>query len=398
VSAGGGVTTTGETSPFARVGVIGCGLIGGSLALAAGGLPGVEEVVVADADRDVLDAAERLGLAVADEPAAVAERCDLVILAAPVAAIPALARDVAERVANLPVITDVGSTKAQLVREVEVALSSGESGGGGGEAAEDQGKQTDDLWLPYVGGHPMTGSEREGLEAADGTLFQGATYVLTPTPRSDPEALRRLSAFLRRLGSRVLVIDPDTHDRLVAMVSHLPQVLASALVGSAGRAAESDPGMLAVAGTAFRDVARVAGSNPDLWVGILRENRAAVLDAIDAFGAGLDRLRAALEAGDWDAVGSALTEARDVRERLPTKEVAVELIDLVIPVADRPGSLAEVTTALGVAGINIEDLSMRHAEREEVGALIVTVAAGDDADRAVTTLAARGIPAHLEPR
>lgn len=244
----------------------------------------------------------------------------------------------------------------------------------------------------------MAGSEREGLAAADGTLFQGAAYALTPTERSDPEALRALSSFLRLLGCRVLVIDPETHDRLVATVSHLPQVLASALVGSAGRAAESDPGLLALAGTAFRDVARLAGSNPDLWVGILRENRGAVLDAIASFTEMLDELRGHVGAGEWEALRGVLDEARTVRERLPSKEVAVDLVDLVIPVADRPGSLAEVTTALGGAGINIEDLSMRHAEHEEVGALIVSLAAGPQAERAVEVLATRGYACHLEHR
>ncbi len=381
----------GRRSPFAHVGVIGCGLIGGSFALAARAVPGVERVLVHDADASVRERAQELGLEVVAEPAALAARSDLVVVAVPIASIGDVVAGLAERMDHLPVITDVGSTKSKLVPEVEAVVIE-RSTRPNGDIAPDPAR------IPYIGGHPMAGSEREGLEAADGTLFQGATYALTPTGQSDPAALRALSSFLRLLGCRVLVIDPDTHDRLVATVSHLPQVLASALVGSAGRAAESDPGVLALAGTAFRDVARVAGSNPELWVGILRENRGAVLEAIASFAEVLDELRGRIAAGEWEAVRDVLSEARAVRERLPSKEVAVDLVDLVIPVADRPGSLAEVTTALGGAGINIEDLSMRHAAQEELGALVVTLAAGRQADHAVEVLTSRGYACHLEHR
>jgi prephenate dehydrogenase len=374
------VSGGGEPAPFSSVGVIGCGLIGGSFACAAAALPGVDRVVATDADPQVRDVAAGLApMEVVADAATVAARADLLVIAVPVEHIPAVVGQAGPSLAPEAVVTDVGSTKARLVPAVLDALGQERSG-------------------RYVGGHPMAGSESSGLAAADPALFQGATWVLTPTARTDHDAFNRLGVFLRMLGARVLAVEPTTHDRLVAVTSHLPQLIASALMRNTAALAEREPGLLAMAGGGFRDVTRLAGSDPDLWSGIIRENRESVAEALEAFRDAVDEMAHAVAGQDWEHVRTVLVEGRAGRRALPSKLVPDEVVDLVVPVADRPGALAEVATALGAAGLNIEDLSMRHAETGARGALVVAVAGHDVAARAREVVVGRGFHAWLEPR
>ena len=370
-------------SPFERVAVIGAGLIGGSFALVSAATPGVRTVALWDRDPETRRRARALGVGdhVPEDIGEAVADADLVVLAVPVPAIVGAARDVVAHRDELPVLTDVGSVKARPVREVEALL-----GADGGD-------------VPFVGGHPMAGSEQQGIGAADGTLFQGATWLLTPTDRSRPDAFDRLGVHLRAIGARVLAVEPALHDRLVAVASHLPQALASSLMAqAAGVARTSGQAVLSVAAGGFRDVTRIAASDPDLWVGILSENRDAVLAALDGFGERLAELRSALEQRDDARLRTVLASAQSARLALPGKETVGDLVDLVVPVDDRPGILAGVTTALGEAGVNIEDLAMRHATEGSRGALLVAVAGHDAAVAAQQILAGRGFPSHLEPR
>ncbi len=366
-----------------RLAVVGCGLIGASFAVASRAVPGVREVVVTDADELVRERARAIGVAdrvVASVGEAVAD-ADLVLLAVPVAVLPVVAAEAAAAMRPGALLTDTGSTKSQLVRKVEGLRDIRESG------------------VRFIGGHPMAGSERSGVEAADGTIFQGATWLLTPTPRADMGAFNALAGHLRAIGARVLAVDPVLHDRLVAVASHLPQLLASTLMLQAvGVAEHTGDGILSVAGGGFRDVTRVAASDPDLWIGILEQNRGAVLDAVDTFLTELTSLRHQVAAEDWDGVRTVLARARAGRQQLPSKEVSGVLVDLVVAVEDRPGVLAQVTTTLGEAGVNIEDLSMRHASAGGRGALVVAVDGHDTAHRARRLLAERGLNSHVEPR
>jgi prephenate dehydrogenase len=362
------------------VAVVGAGLVGGSVARAAM-TAGVEHVVLTDADPDVRDHARELGLAdaVLDDVATAVAGADLVVVAVPSHLVAAVVREVADAAPMHSIITDVASLKSELVPEVEHIL--------------DASSRSPER---FVGGHPMAGSEQSGPGAADGSMFQGATWVLTPTERTDHRALQALSGLLRRLGARVLALPPDRHDTLVAVVSHLPQVAASCLADVAGEAAAtSGQAVLAVAGGGFRDTTRIAASDARLWRGILEGNRTAVLDALDRYRARLDELRAALDGGDGEALLALLDRASHARRQLVDKERATRLVDVVVPLDDRPGTLAVTTTALGEAGINIEDLAMRHAAAGDRGALLLRVEE-PAATRALEALERRGTPAHLE--
>lgn len=372
-------TGEGRQAPISNVAIVGSGLVGGSFALACRDA-GVARVSIWDQDPGVRQTARerRIADAVPDTIEDTVAGVELVVLAVPATAVPPVCQQLAAICGPGTVLTDVASVKSRLVVEVEDLLPEG---------------------LHFIGGHPMAGSERSGVEAADGTLFQGATWVLTPTASSEPAAFERVSGLLRRIGAHVLAVDPESHDAMVAVSSHLPQVLASTLMGlAADLAAQEGDGVLETAAGGFRDATRIAGSDPDLWVGILIENRDAVLEALDRFGERLGALRAALDDGDAVRLRGMLEAGRAGRRRLARREIADEVVDLVVPVDDRPAALAAVTTTLGEAGINIGDLHMRHASDGSRGSLVVAVIGARAAERARSLLAARGFPSHVEGR
>jgi prephenate dehydrogenase len=360
--------------------VVGAGLVGGSIAAAARDA-GIARITLTDSSPEVRARARALGLAdeVMDDLPSTVVGADLVIAAVPTGVVGDVLVAAAAIAPAQAILTDAASLKYELTLDIESRLRA--SGGGVGR---------------FVGGHPMAGSERSGPEAADSRLFQGATWVLTPTAATADDVLPTLSSFLRSLGARVVALPPERHDELVAVVSHLPQVAASALADIAADVVEATgDAVLAVAGGGFRDTTRIAASDPRLWLGILQGNRAAVLEALTAYTGRLERIRAAIAGDDWATVEAVLSRASAARRRLVPKEQAEQVVDVVVPLDDRPGQLAAATTALGAAGVNVEDLAMRHATEGRRGALLVRVAAGTGA-QAVRVLEASGLVAHLD--
>lgn len=364
-----------------RLAVIGAGLIGGSIALAARRAGGFE-VRLTDADPSIRDRASALGLAefVTDTVAEAVAGAELVIAAVPTSAVAEVLLAAARGAPPEAILTDAASLKATLTLEVTSRL-------------RDEGLRPE----RFIGGHPMAGSERSGPEAADGQLFQAATWVLTPTAETDDGVLTALSGDLRSFGARVVALPPERHDELVAVISHLPQVVASTLAAVAGDVlAATGDAVLSVAGGGFRDTTRIAASDPALWVPILRGNSSAVLESLGAYRDRLDALARAIEEDDWETVSETLLHASAARHRLAPKVVTGDLADVVVPMDDRPGQLATATTALGSAGINVEDLTMRHAGAGGRGALVVRVAV-EDQESAVGVLEGAGLHAHLQP-
>lgn len=276
---------------FQRVALLGCGHIGGSLALALRAADPGLHVVGFDADATAAEEARARGLcdSLAASAAAAVAGADLVVLAVPVRAIGELARAVAHALAPATVVMDVGSTKADVVAACEAALA--------GRAR-------------FVGAHPMAGTERSGPASADATLFGGRTVILTPTPASDAAALAAVTTLWQALGARVVLLGPDAHDAAVAGLSHLPHVAAFALAGAVAHAA---PGLAGLAGGSFDSGTRVAASAPAAWVDILLANRTALLPWIDAFAVRVAALRAAIAAGDSAALHALLAEAQAAR-------------------------------------------------------------------------------------
>jgi prephenate dehydrogenase len=286
---------------------------------------------------------------------------DVAFVCTPLAFVPEMAR-AALAADPHAVVSDVGSVKGSVVREVA---------------------RVADGATRFVGGHPMAGSERSGPEAAAATLLDGATWVLTPTEGTDPAAVDRVRRLVEAFGARSVVMSPDEHDRAVALVSHLPQVVSSALMAFACREHDSDPtDVLGLAAGGFRDLTRLAGSSPALWEGILVENARAVSAEITRFADLLLEARDALDAGDGASIATLLEEARTGRALLATKpNVRSGVVVLQVPIPDRPGALARLTSAMADHEVNIEDLQIVHAADGGRGNAHVTVAAdqGDDA-------------------
>ncbi len=278
---------------FERAAVVGVGLIGGSLALAARAAGLIGDVTGIGRGQTNLDTALRRGIVdrATRDPAAVGP-VDLVVVAVPVRSTAAVVRGLLPYLRPGTVVTDVGSVKESVVREVEAVLP------------EDR---------PFVGGHPIAGNELAGAAAADATLFRGARCVLTPTARTMPHALERVEALWRGVGAVVERMSPADHDRALAWTSHLVHVLAYALAHAID---EADGALFHLAGPSLRDVTRVAASAPELWRDIFFANAGAVDDAIGAFAVELERFRAAIQVGDEEALLRLLQAARAARARL----------------------------------------------------------------------------------
>jgi prephenate dehydrogenase len=361
-----------------RIAVVGTGLIGGSIGLGLRAADPDAYVVGFDTDPGVVARAQIRGAVV--EAAATAHAAvagaDVVVLSIPVDRVPEACTHLAPAVPESAVVTDVGSAKAEAVA--------------GGEAA---------FGGRFVGGHPMAGSEHHGIDAADGRLFEDGWWIITPTETTSSVAYSRITALVAALRARPIAIRPATHDALVARLSHLPQLAASALVDVAATAGDREA-LLGLAAGGFRDVTRVAASHPDLWVAILRANRAAVLDALEGMRGALGEV-AALVAGDrWNDLRGWLDRTRTARLELFAKpHHQGEPVALSMLVPDRPGVLAEVTTAAGDLGVNVEDIRIVHSTEGGRGRLELVVSGeerANDLDAALQRLGYRVEKAPLD--
>jgi prephenate dehydrogenase len=278
-----------------QLAIVGVGLLGGSVAKAArlGGL--ARRIVGVGRDPERLRPAVEdgtLDTAVTDLDAGVRE-ADVILLAAPVLAIEGLLERVWGAAANGALITDVGSTKRNIVRTAErLAVTRP---------------------LAFVGSHPLAGSEQAGYRVARADLFRGATVVVTPTEKTELAALKTTTGLWEALGARVTSLDPETHDRTVAAISHLPHLIACALVDGAGRV---EPGALELAARGFRDTTRIAGGDPDMWAEIFLANRDALSAGIEAFRQALGDLQRVIDAGRADALRAELARIKAIREQL----------------------------------------------------------------------------------
>jgi prephenate dehydrogenase len=356
------------STPAERVAVVGTGLIGTSIAMAAARVGC--DVVGWDPDPVALaSAVARQPMRTAQSLEEAASRATIVVICAPIPVIGELA---ARALAAAPdaVVTDAGSIKEHVVRDVEDRA--------GVEAQR-----------RFVGGHPMGGSERSGPEHAAASIVDGIVWALTPSAEAELQALERLEAWVELIGARPVRMAPERHDRLVAFVSHLPQVASTALMALAATEEADEPDILLLAAGGFRDLTRLASSNPALWSQILLANPEAIAGAIDLYTARLSELRDQILRGEGEAVRGTFDRAKGARLRLAAKpQVRAGVAVLQVTVPDRPGALAELTLALAEASVNIEDLQIVHSPEGGRGIVHLTVAA-DATDEASRVLADR---------
>jgi prephenate dehydrogenase len=357
-----------------NVALVGTGLIGASVGLAAKRRGAT--VAGFDADGGIAELAAEHGAV--DEVARTIREAlagaDLAVVAVPVGELAAEVRTVLEASDDNCTVTDVGSTKAAVC-----AAAAGSP--------------------RFVGGHPVCGSEARGPEHASADLFDGATWFLSPLAQTDPERYRLVHGFVGDLGATPVAVDPSAHDRLVALTSHLPHVIANVLVNQAGATRIDGHEPLSSAGGSLRDMTRVAGANPRIWVDIFLENAGALRAALADHRRGLEQVEAALESGDAGFLARWIGEAALNRRGMISGAYGDpgELHQLRVHVPDRPGVLAGITQALGAERINIEDFELQHVSPERGGTLTVLVSGAEQAERAAALLEAQGYGVVVSP-
>lgn len=356
-----------------RLAIVGTGLIGASAGLAA--RRAGSEVSGWDEDAHALAvAAEKGALEAAASLEGALAGADVALVAVPVAALPDVVRAVLAAAPETCAVTDVGSTKASVCSAA------------GSDAR-------------YVGGHPICGAETRGPERASPDLFESATWFLTPLRTTDPERYRTIHSLVTSLGARPVAIDPAAHDRLVAVTSHLPHALANLLVSQAGSSRVEGHDPLQTAGGSLRDMTRIAGANPRIWVDIFLENRVALADALAEHRRRVEQIEGALADGDGGFLARWIGEASGHRRRMleTSYEDAGALHRLRVHVPDRPGVLAGIFQALGAARINVSDFDLEHLSPERGGTLTILVTGEDDAQTAAALLEAQGYGVLVAP-
>jgi prephenate dehydrogenase len=356
-----------------NVAILGVGLIGGSIGMATHERAGAC-VAGYDTDAEVLRTALELGaidMQAADIAGAVRE-ADAVFVATPVGALAETARAALEHAGRSCVVSDVGSTKRAVAK-----------------AARDQ---------RFVGGHPLAGAEGAGVGQARADMFEGATWYLSPTKGTSGVLYERLHRLLASLGAQPAAIDADAHDRLMACVSHLPHVLANALVAQAASLVGADESVRAVfaggaRGPSFRDATRVAGANSAVWTDIYLANREEVLVRIEGTITELSGVRELLASGDAEAVRDWNERARIANERLGRAEGGAEAAhELRVVVPNRPGVIAQVALALGRSGINIVDMALSPSEDNRQGVVSLWVRGENQTARTQELITGLGFP------
>jgi prephenate dehydrogenase len=353
-----------------RIAVLGVGLIGGSIGLAARERVEGAEVVGFGRDPERLRLARERGAIdrAASSLEDAVEGAELCCACAPVGALPRLVQAALAGAGADTVVTDVGSTKHDLV------------------------SRTPDP--RFVGGHPIAGAETAGVENARADLFEGAVWYLTPHEQSGGLLYERLHRFIADLGARPVAVDAETHDRVVAVFSHLPHVLANVLATQAAARLSEHGEPLRQVGPSFRDMTRVAGANTAMWSDIYRSNRAAIVEEIRGFRRELDEVERRLEAGEVEGWNDRAREDRRALLEAGAAEGPVHELRLVVP--NRPGIVAQVALELGRAGVNIADMALAPASDMRTGAMSLWIAGDAQAERARELISGLGFPVGAE--
>lgn len=355
------MSTATSTAPEATsprtANVIGLGLIGGSIALAL--RERGWQVVGEDLDPQVTAAALERGVI---QRVGVASDAAVTFVAVPVQSVVAQIGRALELTSGI--VTDVGSVKGSIC-----------------EACQDP---------RFIGGHPMAGSELDGLDGADPTLFQGALWVLTPIPGVEDRVFAEVARIISDLGADVVALEPRRHDQLVAVISHVPHLTAATLMRLAADRAEEHAALLRLAAGGFRDMTRIASGRAEIWLDICAENRPAIVQGLDALIAGLSEVREIVDTQGRAGLLEFLNRAREARTHLPGRVTdPTTLAEFRIPIPDRPGAAAEVFTLAAELGVNIANFEVVHRAETNRGVMVVLVDA-DTTDLFKGGLLARG--------
>jgi prephenate dehydrogenase len=357
-----------------KIAILGLGLMGGSLGLSL--TRSGFAVTGWDDNPSVVTEAYRIG-AINRHPVSLQDAVTgvkLVFVATPVAMIAEIIKTALPLTSPGTIFSDLGSIKESIIHEVFSFLPPSHF---------------------FVAGHPMTGSEQQGIMAADPFIFQNAAYILIEHPQTPSTILQQVLDVVQTTGAYMLTLTATEHDRIVAMVSHLPHLLAATLAKTAGMDEEVHPGTLNLAAGGFRDTTRIAMGSPGVWEGIILGNRQRILQVIEDFQTELDELKDILNTADRQDLRRFLEKACEVRMQIPAKNKGflTLLYEMVVTIEDRPGTIDDVLHHLAKAGLNIKDIEILRVREGEGGTLRLALENSIDVDKAVSVLEAQGFKA-----
>lgn len=351
--------------------IIGVGLIGGSIGISLKSLDNPPKVIGVDKSIDTLSEAIRRG-AIDDTSSDynIVSQADLIFIATPVRKILPIIKKISGNLKENAIVTDVGSTKLEIVTEAEKIIDRGN----------------------FIGGHPMTGSEVTGVSGSSVDLLKNCFYILTPTENTDSRSYEILHSLLAKIGAKIIAIKPDEHDEIMSVISHLPHIVSASLVNLTKQARQGKGDMLLLTAGGFRDMTRIAASNPDVWVDICLSNKDLIKEAVERYIAELVDFKKLIASGDEKNLHEKLFKARQIRQNLPgVIPIEPEKITTIrVEISDKPGAISDVTLAIGEKGINIDDLEMIHSFEERKARLQLMISNKSKADEAVEILKRKG--------
>ncbi len=336
-----------------KIAIIGLGLIGGSLGMALKRANQTLEIIGLDLSEEIIEKAkeaEAIDWGGCDLQEGVRE-ADVVFIASSLSETSKLAERILPFLKPGAIVSDTASTKEEISRQIHDIFA-----------------KRDDIF--YVGGHPMSGSEKSGIEAADPFLFENAAYVLLKDYSQESQR-KVIEGLLVQTGARVLYMDAREHDLVVATVSHLPHLLAASLVKTAGEMEKDHDNVFKLAAGGFRDVTRIAGSQPELWRDIFFSNKDSLLQVLALYKKELEELESLLKTNSQNEVLEKLEDSRNLRELVPAKIKGLlpRLFEIVVTIPDKPGEIGKVANILGARDVNIVDIEILRVREGQGGTL-----------------------------
>lgn len=333
-----------------RICIIGLGLMGGSFALALKNKGFKGTIVGYDISASCLEEAlraEAIDIASENLKDAVTD-ANLVFMAIPISKYETILKEISGSLCPNCILTDVGSVKVQVLEVISKLLPKN---------------------INFVGGHPMTGSEKGGFKAGDPFLYENAYYFLTPEQNTSTDAVKIVEQIVKSLGAYVVCVSPEEHDLIVSRISHLPHIIAMTLVNFM----DQDKGLsyLPFIGGGFKDTTRIASGNPYMWKDILLVNKKEVIKSIESFQLLLDKFKHYLENNQLDYIVQCLENAKLIRDSVPHhgRDYIAPLFEVVVSVEDKTGSLAQLTQLISSNNINIKEIEILHSRQNEGGAV-----------------------------
>ena len=349
-----------------RVFVIGLGLIGGSLALSIKRFHKESIIIGFDVNEKQGHLAKMLGVVdeIVEDISIGAKQSDIIVIATPVNE----TEKIILQLANLElkvgvIITDVGSTKARIVQTASCLLEKG---------------------ITFIGGHPMAGSHKSGVTAAKSILFENAFYLLTPSKEVDLNKVELLKIWLAGTKAKFLIVTPEEHDHMTGVISHFPHIIAASLVHQAERSSQDQQLVTRLAAGGFRDITRIASSNPEMWRDILLQNKPVLLNLFESWINEMQTITNLLEVNNGDALYQYFLRAKQFRDELPIKDKGAipAFYDLFVDVPDYPGIISEITGYLAKEEISITNIRILETREEVYGVLVISFQTEEDRIRA----------------